>query len=157
MKGVHDTGAFLAIPTHSIAYCPEQHEDGILWPRTESNSEVSKSCALAGTLFRQGTVITRSCSVEGIWRAVDLSTCTLITGSPPFLLLSFVLETEEQARTVEDITGYSEFEVEVCNFVNVDSNQESPLTLHRWRSCYEAMECSFLMSLYGLHTLLASL
>lgn len=89
--------------------------DGILWPRSGSNSEVSKACDLAGSLFRQGTVTTRTCSETGDWSDVDLSTCTLIIDSPPFLLLSFVLGLEELC-SVEDT---SELEAEV-NFYNND-------------------------------------
>lgn len=88
--------------------------DGILWPRSESNSGVSKACSLAGSLFRQGTVTTRTCSETGDWSDVDLSTCTLIADSPPFILLSFVLEIKE-VRNVEDT---SELETEVVSYYN---------------------------------------
>lgn len=94
------------------AYCPEQIEGGILWPRTESISEVSRACNLAGSLFRQRTFMTRYCSETGVWSDIDFSTCTLVADPPPFLLLSFVLETREEATNLDDEdSSYLEAEV----------------------------------------------
>lgn len=96
-----------------IAYCPEEVMGGILWPRTISLTEVSLPCSQAGPLFRQGTFTTRSCSEIGAWSDVDLSTCTLVRNAPPFLLVSFVLETEDQPQNVEDLIESSQLENEV--------------------------------------------
>lgn len=93
------------------AYCPEQIDGGILWPRTESNSEVSRACNLAGSLFRQRTFITRYCSEIGIWSDIDFSTCTLVADPPPFLLLSFVLEIGEEVNDLDDDSTYLETEM----------------------------------------------
>lgn len=90
------------------AFCPEQIDSGILWPRTDSNSEVSRACNLAGSLFRQRTFITRYCSEIGIWSDIDFSTCTLVADPPPFLLLSFVLETGEEVNGLDDDSTYLE-------------------------------------------------
>ena len=90
------------------AYCPEQIDSGILWPRTESNSEVSRACNLAGSLFRQRTFIKRYCSEIGTWSDIDFSTCTLVADPPPFLLLSFVLETGEEVNGLDDDSTYLE-------------------------------------------------
>ena len=64
---------------------------------------MSLACSAAGSLFRQGTFITRSCSETGVWGNVDLSTCTLVSSSPPFILVSFILETDGESPNVDDI------------------------------------------------------
>lgn len=119
---VHDNTCTVQMHNSSSAYCPEEGMSGIQWSRTEGKSEVSQACSLAGSLFRRGTFATRRCSVEGVWSDVDLSTCTLIRNPPPFLLLSFVLETEEQSSSVDNIISNEKLEAEVGNIIRAGNN-----------------------------------
>lgn len=69
--------------------------DGFLWPRTVENSAREVACNLASDLFRSETLAVRQCQDGGIWGAPDLTTCTLKENVEPFLLLWFVIETDE--------------------------------------------------------------
>ena len=78
-----------------IAYCSEELNGGLLWPKTLSNSQVSLPCNNAGPLFERHTMTTRYCDVYGVWSDLDLSTCTLVEESVTFLLVWFMLEENE--------------------------------------------------------------
>ena len=71
--------------------------DGFLWPRTVENSAHEVSCNLASEFFRSETLAVRQCQDGGIWGASDLTTCTLQENVEPFLLLWFVIETEDDS------------------------------------------------------------
>ena len=100
------------------AYCPEEVGEGVLWPRTEGTTEVSIACNVAGSLFRQGTFITRTCTETGVWGSIDLSTCTLVSDASPFILLSFILETDEESTTVDEGIESSQLEAEVYDHLH---------------------------------------
>ena len=78
-----------------LAYCPEEFNGGLFWPRTLSDSQVSLPCSSADPLFERRTVTTRHCDVDGGWSNLDLSTCT-VKKSLTFILVWCVLEEEER-------------------------------------------------------------
>lgn len=85
-----------------IAYCPEEFNGGILWPRTLSDRRVAMPCRSADPLFEQRTMTTRFCDIDGVWSNLDLSTCTLVEESLTFVLVWFVLEVpHEQIADIE--------------------------------------------------------
>ena len=55
----------------------------------------------AGSFFREGTQATRRCMENGEWEDVDFTSCTLVESSPPFLLLSLVIEADEVEGELE--------------------------------------------------------
>lgn len=77
-----------------LAYCPEEFNGGIFWPRTRSDSQVSFSCGRADPFFESKTMTTRQCDAYGIWSKLDLTTCTLTEMNLTFVLTWFVLEKE---------------------------------------------------------------
>ena len=99
------------------AYCPKEIGEGIIWPMTERSTKVSIACNVAGSLFRQGTFITRTCTETGVWDSIDLSTCTLVSDASQFILLSFVLETEGNSTTVDEGIESSQLEAAVITFI----------------------------------------
>ena len=99
-----------------LAYCPEEFNGGLLWPRTLSESQVSLACSSADPLFERRTMTTRRCDIDGAWSKLDLSTCTLVNESLTFVLVWFVLE-EEDGLTVERVSTM-ELEREVwCAYI----------------------------------------
>lgn len=60
------------------------------------NSVAELPCILASNFFRQETRALRPCLRNGQWGATDLTTCTLQNGADTFLLLWFVIETNEE-------------------------------------------------------------
>ena len=61
-------------------------------------------------------MITRSCSEYGIWSDFDLSTCTLVTTSLPFLLMSFIIEIDQSDVDALDTLEPLEVEVRLVHF-----------------------------------------
>ena len=78
---------------------------------------MSIACNVAGSLFLQGTLITRTCTHTGVWGSIDLSTCTLVSDASQFILLSFVLETEGNPATVNEGIESSQLEAEVTTYI----------------------------------------
>ena len=93
-----------------IAYCPEEFNGGLLWPRT-SSSQVSLLCSDADPLFERKTMTTRQCDADGVWSKLDLSTCTLIEQNLIFVLAWFVVE--EEGERVNSAELKSEVHVQI--------------------------------------------
>ena len=101
-----------------IAYCAEEFNGGLFWPRTLSDSQVSMSCSSADPLFERKTMTTRYCDVDGVWSELDLSTCTLVNRSLNFVLFWFVLEEEGGRSPSKDATSM-ELKTEVQNLKDI--------------------------------------
>lgn len=69
-----------------------------MWPRTVENTSVEISCSQASSQFRTETRATRKCLDNGEWSEADLTSCTLRSDADPFLLIWFVIESNEEPR-----------------------------------------------------------
>ena len=68
---------------------------GIQWPWTLEDTTVSRSCIEAGSMFRAGPKATRRCNNQGEWEEADLTSCTIGEIEDPFLLVWFVIDTDQ--------------------------------------------------------------
>ena len=80
-------------------FCPREVNGGILWPRTVQGTPVMAPCRDGGDRFREGPMVTRSCSGNGEWAEADFTRCTLDVSGGSFLLLWFVIEADEISNT----------------------------------------------------------
>lgn len=90
----------------AIAFCVEEFNGGLIWPKTLSNSQASLACRNAGTHFEAHTITTRYCDINGNWSDLDLSTCTLVEKSITFLHVWFMLEDNEPALGEINLTYF---------------------------------------------------
>ena len=80
-------------------FCPREVSSGILWPRTVQGTPAMAPCRDGGDRFRGGPIVTRSCLDNGEWAEADFTSCTLDVSDGGFLLLWFVIETDEISDT----------------------------------------------------------
>ena len=74
---------------------------GIQWQSALGGTTVYKPCSDAGSMFRAGPEASRRCNDRVNWEEADLTSCTLAEIEEPFLLVWFVIETDEYTDSME--------------------------------------------------------
>jgi hypothetical protein len=90
------TAAF-AGPNCLIPVCPRDERAGVVWEGTRAGDTLAQPCQSVDDSLRGGA-ITRGCSLDGEWEELDYTGCTLGSGSPPFILVWVVAETNNSDR-----------------------------------------------------------
>ena len=79
------------------AVCPRDERAGVVWEGTRAGDTLAQPCQSVDDSLRGGA-ITRGCSLDGEWEELDYTGCTLGSGSPPFILVWVVAETNNSDR-----------------------------------------------------------
>lgn len=85
----------------SVLECPLDVHYGLLWKPAVRNSTVNVPCSEIHASFRKRLYITRKCSINGIWMAANLSSCTVRPDFTSLLILSFLCSTSSEDVNIE--------------------------------------------------------
>ena len=75
----------------SFLACLQDYSDGLLWPTSRRNREVTHWCSTLHPSLRPGVTISRKCNDDGTWGPVDDSSCTALNNAIPILIVSFIV------------------------------------------------------------------